>query len=294
METSMCIIVAKQFDDSWNIVKNRCRNYLADVTFKRVKRGDLEIMYFLDSITQYMEGFNSAGISILSASLQVLDDEKEIETRSKTPSKDGAKIAKALTYPDLKAAAMSLIKSKLTGHTFITDGETLYLLEGAWKKGGYKKQEYEYRIRKAKDGEIIVRTNHGVDLEWAGYQRGVDKNQDMSRISSECRKLIAEKVAKDANTVMEILDGLTVNHTNNPQLNPTRTTTDAKKMRTTSQTLIVPKDNTMIVRPIQSKVTIDFNKLHNIDAKTFVEILSNRIPYGNLKNIEGKPSFKNL
>ena len=51
-------------------------------------------MLFWDDVTQYCEGMNSGGVSIISASLMVKDDEMEIQVRSKTPSKDGAKIKK--------------------------------------------------------------------------------------------------------------------------------------------------------------------------------------------------------
>ena len=117
----MCVVAAKYFEDKgWVGVKNRDRNYVPEISFKRIQKKGVEIMLFWDDITQYCEGFNSGGVCILSASLMVMDDEKEITVRSTTPSKDGVKVKRALTYPNVKAAAMSLIKQKLPGNTLIS------------------------------------------------------------------------------------------------------------------------------------------------------------------------------
>lgn len=288
----MCIVVGKYFPNhGWVAIKNRDRNYIPEISFKKKLTDGLEIMYFWDNITQYCEGFNSAGVGILSASLMILDDEKEIEKRSKSPSKDGKKIKKALTYANVKAVAMSLIKQKLPGNTLIFDQENMYLLEGAWAPGGYAAKDYQYKIKEIPKDQIIVRTNHGVWLDWAGYQRGVDKKQTLSRISSESRKLIAENVAALAEDPEDIIDGLTKNYVNDGQLNALRTTAKGKMMRTTAQIMIVPKEKTMYVRPVQSHMTFDFWKLNNPKQQTWIEILSNRVLYMNLKNIDDDPPF---
>lgn len=192
----MCVIIGKYFEDTgWVAIKNRDRNYIPEISFKKKFSDGVEILYFWDDITQYCEGMNSAGVGILSASLMVLDDEKEIEKRSKTPSKDGIKIKRALQYPNVRAAAKSLIDQKLPGNTVIFNEHTMYLLEGAWEPGGYKSKKYAYQIQKVPRDQSIVRTNHGIWLPWAGYQMSGDKSEKMSRISSESRLLLAgEKV----------------------------------------------------------------------------------------------------
>lgn len=290
----MCIVIGKYFEDSgWVAIKNRDRNYIPEISFKKKISDGVEILYFWDDITQYCEGINSAGVGILSASLMVLDDEKEIEKRAKTPSKDGKKIKKALQYPDVKAAAMSLIKQKLTGNTLIFDKNHMFLLEGAWVKGRYKAEDFEYKIKEIPKNEIVVRTNHGILLPNAGYQRGVDNAQTASRISSESRRLIAIEVAENAKDPEDIIDGLTLDFTHNGQLNALRTTTEKKKMRTTSQIMIIPKEKTMYVRPVQSHMTFNFWNLNHPKQQTWIEILSNRVLYMNLKNqsLDDDPPF---
>lgn len=290
----MCIVIGKYFENTgWVAVKNRDRNYVPEISFKKKISDGVEILYFWDDITQYCEGMNSAGVSILSASLMVLDDEKEIETRAKTPSKDGKKIKKALQFPNVKAAAMSLIKDKLPGNTLVFDKDHMYLIEGAWRPREYKTGGYAYTIKEIPRSETVVRTNHGIWLDWAGYQRSDDDAETMSRVSSESRRLIAEYVTAAAEDPEDIIDGLTRNFTDDPQLNALRTSTEKKKMRTTSQIMIIPSEHTMYVRPVQSNMTFNFWELNDPNQQTWIEILSNRVLYMNLKDISAdeEPPF---
>jgi hypothetical protein len=290
----MCIIIGKFFPDTgWVAIKNRDRNYIPEISFRKTVSHGVEVLYFWDDITQYCEGLNSAGVGVLSASLMVLDDEKEIEKRSKTPSRDGAKIKKALTYPDVKAVAMMLIKQKLTGNTLVFDKDHMYLLEGAWKPGEYKTRGYAHEIREIPRDQTVVRTNHGIWIPWAGYQSDGDVGEKMSRISSESRRLIAQHVIEEAKDPEDILDGLTVDYTGDGQLNALRTTTEKKKMRTTSQIMIIPKEKTMYVRPVQSHMHFNFWELNHPRQQTWVEILSNRVLYMNMKGdpLDGRPPF---
>lgn len=276
----MCIVIGKYFEGiGWVAVKNRDRNYIPEISFKKRISQGVEILYFWDDITQYCEGFNSAGVGILGASLMVLDDEKEIEQRTKTPSKDGKRIKKALELPNVKAAAMQLVKDKLTGNTLIFNRDHMLLLEAAQIE-----DRYQYKIREIPKDQAIVRTNHGIWLSWAGYQRGDNEAETLSRISSESRRLIAQAVANAADDPEDILDGLTKNYTGNGQLNALRTTTKKKKMRTTSQIMIIPSERTMYVRPVQSNMVYNFWELNHPKQQTWVEILSNRVLYSNLKD----------
>lgn len=116
----MCIVIGKYFSDfGWVGVKNRDRNYIPEISFRKRHHDGIEILYFWDDVTQYCEGMNSQGIAVLSASLMVLDDEKEISQRKKTPSVDGGKIKKALTNNNINSVINQLLKDKLTGNTLV-------------------------------------------------------------------------------------------------------------------------------------------------------------------------------
>lgn len=279
----MCIVLGKYFEGiGWVAAKNRDRNYIPNISFKKKEVDGTEILYFWDDVTQYCEGLNSAGVGVLSASLMVLDDEKEIKDRSKKPSKDGIRIKKALQYPSVKAVAASLIKQELTGNTLIFDSNTMYLLEGAFQPG----RKYVYKIKEIPQNETVARTNHGIWIPWAGYQISDNKAQTMSRYSSESRLTIAELTVKYATEPEDMIDNLTLNFTGHGQMNALRTTTEKKKMRTTSQILIIPSEKTMYVRPVQSNINFNFWNLNNPKQNTWIEILSNRILYKNLRDNE--------
>jgi len=214
--------------------------------------------------------------------------------RTKTPSKDGAKLRRALRFPNVKAAAMSCIKQKLPGNTLIFDKDTCYLLEGCWKPGGYETRDYAYKIREIPHDTSIVRTNHGIWLDWSGYQRDPDnESQTMSRISSECRKAIAEKVVEKATTPDEMIDGLAGTYIDNPQLNCLRTAVKKKMMRTTSQTMMIPGESTMFVRPVQSHMTFNFWDMNRPEHKLWLEVLGNRVLYTH-KRENGDPPFPKM
>ena len=291
----MCILMGKWFpEQGWVGAKNRDRNYIPNISFRKVHHNGSEILYFWDDITQYCEGFNNSGVSILSASLMVLDDEKEIETRTRKPSPDGVKIKRALKANTLSDAVNMCIDQKLPGNTLIWDKQHMVCLEGAWRPGEYDRKGYAYHVEEILRNQTVTRTNHGVWLPWAGYQRGKSKSEYMSRVSSESRKLIADWVADQAETPEQLIDLLTVNYTNDPQLNALRTTHARKKMRTTSQVLIVPEQRTMFVRPVQSHIHYNFWKMNHPQQQTWVELLSNRVLYQNLKahDLDGHAPFR--
>jgi len=287
----MCTIIAKYFNDhGWVGAKNRDRNYVPEIEFERLNDSDtgVERLLFEDEVTQYAEGINSAGVAILSASLQVQDDEKEISKASKKKSPDGEKIKRALKLTSAKAAAEVAAKLKLTGNTIILDQEDCYLLESCNLDG-----KYHYELREVPRDQTVARTNHGIWLPWAGYQRDKDKNQTLSRISSEARRVQGALIVDTAQDPEDMVDGLCQVLVDNPQLNVMRTDTKTKKMRTTAQLMVIPKERTLFVRPVASDMKYDFWKLNKAGADTWVEILSNRALYEPLKD-DDEPPFDGL
>lgn len=292
----MCIIIAKYFQDiGWCAAKNRDRNYIPELSFKREDIEGKERLLYRDDVTQYREGLNAKGVCILSASLLVIDDEKEIKEPNRSHSKDGDRISKALECNTVSEAVKSLIKSKLTGNTLIFDKDNLVLMEASNREGTDGEKEFVFTVKSIPKTETVVRTNHGVDLPWAGYQSTGSGNERLSRKSSESRMKFAEKVVKEAKTPQAIIDLLCKQYDKDPQMNPLRTTTDQKKMRTTSQILLIPSERTMYVRPIQSSISYNFWKMDDPEADTWVEILSNKPLWQNhSKGDNGSHPLKHL
>jgi hypothetical protein len=281
----MCVIVAKYFDEiGWVAVKNRDRNYTPEISFERINNKDgIERLLFEDDVTKYMEGINSEGVGILSASLMVQDDEKEITKHAKEKSPDGERIRRALEMPTAKSAAEASAKYQLTGNSVIIDREHCFLLESCNDANG----DYQHVLREIPRDHTVARTNHGIWLQWAGYQRD-PKNESgtLSRISSEARRLQAQAVVRTADDPEDLIDGLCQVYLENPQMNIMRTSTERKKMRTTAQIMRIPSEETMFVRPVSSHITFDFWKLNRPGADTWVEILSNRALYRKVRDTD--------
>jgi len=271
----MCVALVKYFYDiGWVGVKNRDRNYVPEINFEINKQGPIPRLLFHDDYTGYMEGLNVNGIGILGTSLMNADDEIEI-TRSSKDNPDGEKIKSALQEKTIEKEAQACIDEELTGCTFIFDTERCFLIEAC-----IRDNKYIYDMEEIKKNKPTARTNHGIYLPWAGYQKGQSVKEDLSRESSESRLKQAMDVLKHAKTPQDLIDGLTMqpNHKNS-QMNALRMTTAKKKMRTTAQEMIIPIEQTFYLRPVQSKLEIDFWKINQDPTSLWVEILSNRSLY---------------
>jgi hypothetical protein len=255
----MCVIAAKWFPEiGWVGIKQRDRNYTPKLTSENIPgRNGGDVTLYVDEMTGYREGLNSDSVGILSASLKVADDEKEIEKSSDKHSGDGDRIEKALSKGNLKDAVKTCIKEKLTGNTIIFDKDRLFLLEACTKpcrEGEKEEGEYEFKLKEIPKTETVARTNHGVDLSWAGYQNTGETNERMSRKSSESRLKIARAIVKKAKTPKLMLDLLCKEYSKDSQMNTLRKVSGNKKMRTTAQIAIVPSEAAMYIRPIDTRI----------------------------------------
>lgn len=271
----MCVIVAKHFPGlGWAGAKNRDRKYTPTLDFMIETEGDVERCMMHDQVTGYREGINSHGVSILNTSLDVLEDEPDVESGSAKVSPDGKLIARALAEPTPRDAVRVLIEGKLVGCTIVFDQDDLYLIEAADQDGS---RPYRYSVKLIPPDQLVARTNHGLWLEWASFQRKADDpQQTRDRISSESRLLQAQQVVESAQQPMDLVDGMCQINIDHPQLNIMRTSTEPNLFRTTSQQLCVPRERTLYCRPVSSNLQFDFWKLNKPERNTWVEILSNR------------------
>jgi len=283
----MCVIVAKYFDGiGWAGAKNRDRNYIPVLDFIEDKEHGVNRRMMHDQITGYKEGINSRGISVLNTSLDVYDDEREVDAGTAKSSPDGRHIAEALIQDNVAEAAKTIIRHKMGGCTIVFDQENMILIEASDWDG---RKPYKFVAKRIPKNELVARTNHGIWLPTAGYQRKpTNKSETLSRISSESRLLQAQAVAEAAEDPEDLVDGLCQVYINDPQLNIMRTSTERKKMRTTSQQLCVPKEKTLYCRPVSSHLEFDFWNLNRPNTNVWVEILSNRALW---QNTRGDPPF---
>jgi hypothetical protein len=261
----MCVIVAKYFKETgWVLAKNRDQDYVSTVTFKDKRSARVgEVFTLYDNTIQYQEGCNYKGLVILTTSLAP-------SYAAETNKEDGDKIAIALgTYTDPEEAADYLIKKKLTGFIFCSTPEKLVLVE-AGKKDDWK-GEYQFKKTIVPKTQTVVRTNHGIDLPWAGFQYGQSENQDLWRKSSELRMQQAEKICSKAKNLVQLIDGLASDMHKDKQLNLFRIENKPRQMRTIFQWGFDLKDKKVYIRPIQTKMDLDTTK-EMID----VEVLDNQ------------------
>ena len=245
----MCIIAAKYFKDTgWILAKNRDQNYVADTTIlDRIDPNVGEILLLDDKTIKYQEGMNHKGLVIITTSLTPIISQE-------TNDNDGNIIKAALKMADPEAAAKYVIEKKLTGFIFIGTPEKLIVVEAARDRNG--RGEYHATSNVIPQNELIVRTNHGVEYPWAGFQMGISAIQDMWTKSSKTRQIIAERVLKNAKTPEEMLDGLAKREVDNLQMNVFRVESTPSQMRTIFQWALVPKTSTVYLRPIQSKMNV--------------------------------------
>ena len=245
----MCIIAAKYFKDTgWILAKNRDQNYVADTTIlDKIDPNVGEILLLDDKTIKYQEGMNHKGLVIITTSLTPIISQE-------TNDNDGNIIKAALKLADPEAAAKYVIEKQLTGFIFIGTPEKLIVVEAARDRNG--RGEYHATSNVIPQNELIVRTNHGVEYPWAGFQMGISATQDMWTKSSKTRQIIAERVLKNAKTPEEMLDGLAKREVDNLQMNVFRVESTPSQMRTIFQWALVPKTSTVYLRPIQSKMNV--------------------------------------
>lgn len=259
----MCIIIAKYFKDlGWVLAKNRDQNYVSTLSFDDEKVDNVgEILVMHDKDTDYKEGMNHAGLTIITTSLAPnFDDE--------TDEEDGKRIYKALHMTKPEDAAEYFINEQMTGHIFIATPQKLVIIEAGKTENG--KGKYHSKMRIIPRTEVVVRTNHGIEFPWAGFQYGFSEKQDMWRKSSEMRKMYAEKIAKVAKSPIEILEGLATKFNDDLQMNIFRVEKERGQMRTIFQWALTPSRGVAIIRPVQVKM-----KLKVSNDKLQVEVLDN-------------------
>ena len=283
----MCVIAAKYFKESgWVAAKNRDRNYLPSIKIIQSNRKGVQRMYIYDEATKYTEGLNEFGVCIVSAAMDVFDDEKEREAGF--VSTYGKKIRDALLEKSPQAALKKLIDTQLAGATLIFNERECWLLEAGFdvlKKDASKDNPREYKFEKRrlenKVGNTVVRTNHGVFVPEIGYQPNDDrKNSDAqaARKSSETRMKYTEDSLKKVKQVTDMLDGLAVKDADKDKfLNPIRLGNPEKgEMVTTGQLMLVAKERTLSYRPLFSEIEVNYSSLNGPDKKTYFEIVSSR------------------
>lgn len=208
-----CTIVGTKMGGDVILAKNRDRNYNPKIKLIHEMINGIEVAYMLDLDTDYSEGMNEYGIGLVNATLQAEADEnakeKSKSKKGNIQSEDGFKIRRALGLTKISDVVQSVVSftgystgrnslsgkpTALNGHTIVGTPKNIFFIENVSNRPPI--------IKKLRDSNLIVRTNHGEVYSTAGYQKGVDRK------SSLMRKLIAKKLMKKIHTPDQILPAL--------------------------------------------------------------------------------------
>jgi hypothetical protein len=245
----MCTIVAKKFPGvGWVGMKNRDRSLPTETELLRKAIGDMQCVTIVDEQTRWTEGMNSNGISIISSSLEpVIED---FPSRKKHRSKNGALIRDALEQSTV-SRALDVLRDNITGCVMVFDQEQLWLIEGH--------HDGNDQIIRRITIDSIARTNHGIWIPSAGYQRDSENLiLRMRRLSSESRLSIANHVLNLAREPKDLMPLMANTWIDNPQLNTMRHAIDLIPTRTTEQLMLEPGKKLLLIR--NTSGTLEFNQ----------------------------------
>lgn len=241
-----CIIAVGEWGGKKCLFKNRDRNYTPKVKIVHEIREGVEVLYMTDTTTGWCEGLNEYGIGAVNSALQVARDETErkvVKSKGKK-SKDGPRILKLLECASIDEAVEigKTFEGGLKGHTIIADKSVTYTLEGTRK--------HEFRSRKVSEGKMVVRTNHGIYYDNAGYTDGPNYE------SSVVRKDKARKTLRDAESPDDLATAL-MSARMDDRAHPNNMVRYTDNMSTTSQIVLNLTDKELVFYVIPDMVEFE-------------------------------------
>ena len=179
-----CVIALSDINGKKFMFKNRDRNYTPQLKIYHTMRNGVEMVYFRDEHTGWVEGINEFGIGVANSALMVLWDEKEGKGGKKKDnitlgalgSRDASRILKTLECRTFEDALDTVIHydGGVRGHTFLSDGVEAKSVEHTAR--------HEAFISDLSGGKHHVRSNHGDNYLDAGYTLGENKESSHTRL----------------------------------------------------------------------------------------------------------------
>ena len=276
----MCVIMAKKLKnkltnkENWFLYKIRDRNYKPNYKIRYTTSGDVECGFLVDQNTDWTEAVSSNGLIIVNSALQNHDDANAVALRGNLANRDGMIIRTAAKQKSIEKAVKIITEGGLEGCTFVSNGERLFVcevfLDNVVKKGLLKKynidpnskdakakllrvvqkEDYDVNIHEVIKDDLVVRTNHGIRLDDAGYQ---PEDGDGYKSSKSRRDIVLKTMRqKDIDHPLEVLSILkNLNQKNTKKddgLSPIRTEEESDFVSTTA--LMLTSTGYMFVVPL--------------------------------------------
>lgn len=306
---------------NWFLYKVRDRVYEPNYKIVYFKEGKFESVYISDDIDDWSEGVNSAGIMLVSATLQNHNDKKEGDEKVKKKvdvvghkkSDSGVLLRKIFKMDDLDKIVKLLEDERFEGNTLVSDGKRLFIVEiflpvkikdkyekevleknpklaSDEKDDDYsdkrkkvrdiiytlvQKEDYQVFIKEVEDDNIVVRTNHGIELKNAGY---TPKDGEGYESSMNRRKVVLDTLEDleinnpfDVLTAIKNLGGEDVHK--NVMMRPIRS--EPCKYITTTILMLTPT-GTMFAVPMEATFRdIELDKINEDKGVSFVLLPKN-------------------
>lgn len=180
-----CVIAFSEVGGKKFMFKNRDRNYVPQLKVFHTHRGGVEVVFFRDENTGWLEGINEFGIAVANSALMVLWDEKEGAKGKKKDnghlgaigSRDASRILNALKCRTFEDALESVLtyEGGVRGHTIVSDGVQAVSVEHTAKHEAY------ITDLTGKDKHHAM-SNHGLRYPDAGYTLGENKKSSEARL----------------------------------------------------------------------------------------------------------------
>jgi len=262
-----CVIAFADIGGKKYLFKNRDRNYVPELKIYHTMRNGVEMVYFRDENTGWVEGINEYGIAVANAALLVIWDENEGKASKKTHktlgmvgSKDAERVLRTLECKTLSEALDIVVSymGGIRGHTLVSDGKKAYSVEHTAK---HKAHVEDLDITKPH-----VRSNHGIKYPQAGYTSGENKE------SSHKRLQVVEKTIGEVKTPEELIETLYAQRGENIN-NPFNVVRKTDNMFTSSQLIydFAKKGLTLYLVPEDSDF-LGMEKTFEGDGKCSVEV----------------------
>jgi len=246
----MCVILYANIGGKQILAKNRDRTYKTDIQIIHEIVNGIELVYFKDLDTNWMEGMNEHGCAMVNSSLYNPGRVSVRRQIKKNPDYLKHHMVKGNVFHNILCEKES-VQNLLRRDRFfkIVEGHTLLVSEG--KCYQIEESNDQFAIKTHNIKKNIVLSNHGIDTD-SGYQTG------KKGVSSFLRKKIVEEELKKVKKYDEVLGVMNRNYSNidprfhpyrdkyltqkyNPQLNKS-----SKFVRTTAQILLNITDKEFI------------------------------------------------
>ena len=237
----MCVILYTQLNGKTILAKNRDRTYKPKIQIVHEIVNGIELVYFKDLDTNWMEGINEKGCAMVNSSLY---NPNRVSVRSrvrKNPDYLKHHLVKGNVFHNILCEKESIDKLLKQDRYFkMIEGHTLLVAEG--KCYQIEETEKEFSIKPNHKNSVVL-SNHGEDTD-AGYRTG------KKGVSSFLRQKIVEQELKKVKSYDQLLSMMNKNYSNiDPRFHPYRSKHLTQKynpklgkhmkfVRTTSQVLL--------------------------------------------------------